>query len=437
LTTYVKGRRKIKTGQTLEKHGLWAKRKRTRIENTVKMTTSSSTNTVVSSSAVAICAAYCILSTACVLHNKHVVSYVYPFESCLLLVQNVVCILYILLMGSSWLIPNVVHFLDPLLKQTPSQTPHHPYSEKHVSDSDLESLASSPHAHSASSGALQHHPQGIRWTAGKSLARVVQHLAAPYSLDSSKADWLIGICYSLSVLTATWSLAYLSVPMSQSIKRCTVIVTWVMELYWSPTETTWRCVPSLITLLTGISIMSYHDLQFHAAGYLFGVLACVLQGASLELGKRMLTQQGKEVWSVLLINCIVSTVVQIGYLVASGDIVEFWRLVTLQPYAEGTLWRFQREGKVVWEAARPASSILVQLLFNGVIIMGMNYTIFLNCSVNSPLAHTVTGNIKAILTVVLGIVLFSVPIPWLGYVGLVIGIVGGGWFTAVKLKRLP
>ncbi|CUG89150.1 transmembrane protein, putative [Bodo saltans] len=77
----------------------------------------------------------------------------------------------------------------------------------------------------------------------------------------------------------------------------------------------------------------------------------------------------------------------------------------------------------------------MHLLLNATLISMMNYVIFLNCSVNSPLAHAVTGNVKGVITVIAGIVLFSVPMRPMAMVGIVVGFSGGAWFSLVKLQH--
>jgi drug/metabolite transporter (DMT)-like permease len=142
---------------------------------------------------------------------------------------------------------------------------------------------------------------------------------------------------------------------------------------------------------------------------LFGSLSCIFQGASFELGKRLVEHQGS-LWSVLMLNSLVSTALQFVTIVVTNE------LPALSPSSMTPL-------------------MLFHLILNSCLVMVMNYFIFLNCSVNSPLAHAVTGNIKAVLTVAAGIVLFSTPISGMGYIGLVISFGGGGWFSSVKLNE--
>ena len=284
-----------------------------------------------------VCGLYCVLSSLCVLHNKFLLSSIYPHENCLLLFQNVFTIVFL--------------------------------------------------------------------EVGKSFGSKV----ITYEVQSTSGDWIVGLFYSLNVVTGLWALNYLSVPMFSAMKRCNIIVVWIIEYLFARKPSTVRALSPLIALLAGTFIASSNDLQFSALGYFFGTLSCVFQGASFELGKRLVEHQGS-LWSVLMLNSLVSTILQLVTIVATNE------LPALYP-------------------ASMTPRILFHLVLNSMMVMVMNYSVFLNCSVNSPLAHAVTGNLKAVLTVVAGILLFATPISFMGYVGLIISFAGGGWFSFVKLNE--
>lgn len=331
---------------------------------------------------IGICAAYCFLSSGCVLHNKYLLSSIFPHENSLLLAQNVFTITLLVIFSS-----NVV-------KNAPA-----PIAAMHI----------------------------------------------PLTLYHNAGDWVIGLCYSLNVVTGIWCLGYLSVPMFSSIKRCNIIVVWIIEAIWSRTSSTWPTFQPLLLLLSGTLLMSYYDLQFSAIGYFFGAMSCVFQSVSFELGKR-LVNHGKDLWSVLLINSIVSTVVQLVYMTFAGELPILSSIANYLLGGDGgastsalgvpVFLSVLRKGSPTEVAATlTADRLWAHLLLNAFLIAMMNYVIFLNCSVNSPLAHAVTGNVKGIMTVISGVILFAVPMKSMAAVGIMVGFVGGCWFSWVKLQH--
>mmetsp|Transcript_34435 Transcript_34435/g.40270 ORF Transcript_34435/g.40270 Transcript_34435/m.40270 type:complete len:367 (-) Transcript_34435:459-1559(-) len=319
--------------------------------------------------AIGACVAYCVTSTLCVLHNKYILSKVLPSGSALLLVQNVLTIAFLCVASSSFVGKNPVNFIRSChLKLT-----------------------------------LYHSP----------------------------GDWIIGVCYSMCVVTGVWSLNYLSVPMFTSIKMCTIVVVWLIEFVSSRTETTMQCLLPTLLFIFGTMLMSYYDLQFSALGYLFGAISCVLQAASFELGKR-LVNHGKDLWSVLLINALVSAGIQIVLMLGTGEAQSLLLYGQFQLPASATQAQVHAAALA---STTPTHILVLNLLLNGVMVIALNYSVFLNCSVNSPLAHVVTGNTKSILTVVSGTILFAVPMRAMAILGICMGLVSSGWFSWVKFRH--
>jgi hypothetical protein len=333
--------------------------------------------------AVAICGAYCVLSSCCILHNKFLLSSILPHANTLLLAQDVFTLTLLMIFSSR------------VVKNAPSP---------------------------------------------------VSALYIPVTVYHSPGDWIIGLCYSFNVVAGVWCLGYLSVPMFSSIKRCNIIVVWIIEVIWSRGSSTWPTLKPLILLLGGTLLMSYYDLQFSSIGYIFGVLSCVFQSVSFELGKR-LVNHGKDLWSVLLINSLVSTTVQLTYMTVAGELPILQSVIeyllggagigTLDSSSSVPLFltMLTSGNRVDVAASLFPQKLWMHLLFNALLIAMMNYVIFLNCSVNSPLAHAVTGNVKSVVTVIAGILIFAVPMRSMAIVGIVVGFSGGAWFSWIKLQH--
>lgn len=225
---------------------------------------------------------------------------------------------------------------------------------------------------------------------------------------SSMEDWVVGFAYSLNVLCGLWSLHFLIVPMFSALKRCNVIVVWIIEFLFARRETTLDTFRALLVLLGGTFIASYHDLQFSAVGYALAIASCIFQGSSFELGRRFVEKKG-DTWSALTMNSLASLCMQVVFLTLSGSIVH------LLP-------------------SNLSSRQLFHLALNAVSCMLMNYAIILNCTVNSSLAHAVTGNVKAIATTAVSIAFFHLRLTGPSYVGLGISFLGAAWFSVVKYR---
>lgn len=324
-----------------------------------------------------ICSFYSVLSTGCILHNKYLLSSVMPHESILMLSQNVFTVSFILLVG------------------------------KRVA----EGSQSSEHTDS-----------------------IWRFVVPRYTLYHSKGDWIVGVSFALSVITGIYCLSYLSVPTFAAVKKSGMLISWVMELQ-NPSATTWSCLPSLVMVTVGSISQTWYDLEFSTAGVVHGLLSCFFQSASFEIGRRMVTH-GKDLWSVLFINSVVSLCVQLLYMTLYGEAHLIETTISAIGFGNDqslqllTNKGFDAESTMAARATRAQAGW--HLLLNCVLVLLMNFSVFLNCTVNSPLAHVVTGNVKANFTTVCAIILFSLKLHVIGYVGITVAAIGGAWFSWIK-----
>jgi hypothetical protein len=241
-------------------------------------------------------------------------------------------------------------------------------------------------------------------------------LAALHALDFiqlevsfDKPAVICGVVYSLNVMTGLWSLVYVNMAMFGTLKRGTAAVSWVIEYWFTPTCSTKATLPAVLCMFFGASIAGSNDLQFSLPGYLLALISCVAQAVSFELGRR-LASKGKGLSNVLFVNSTCAIAVQMLPLLATGE------FTLLRP-------------------SRLDTNILGHFFLNSVSCLLMNYSIFLNCQVNSPLAHAVTGNVKGYVTTFVGSLFFTSHLTFTGWAGVLLNCAGAGWFSLVKLRK--
>ncbi|KAL8538365.1 hypothetical protein ACS0TY_000379 [Phlomoides rotata] len=77
---------------------------------------------------------------------------------------------------------------------------------------------------------------------------------------------------------------------------------------------------------------------------------------------------------------------------------------------------------------------MVVMLLYCVLAFFLNYSIFLNTTLNSALTQTICGNLKDIFTITLGWVIFGgLPFDLLNVVGQILGFIGSGLYAYYKL----
>eukprot|EP00667_Euglena_gracilis_P013609 EG_transcript_14034 len=229
----------------------------------------------------------------------------------------------------------------------------------------------------------------------------------------AKQDALIGVLYTLNVMTGLWSLKFLTVPMFGALKRMNIIIVWLAEVTVLHTNGIYDCLPALLVMLAGTVIASIYDLHFVAAGYLLAAASSLFQGGAFVLSKKYVRQHGDQspaqrIFGTLYFNSLVSLPLLVFVCLQSGELAHL-------------------------EALRPPHwHNLLMVALNALSIFAMNFSIFLNCNLNSPLSHAMCGNMKAAATSVLGFAVFHKPVTHLGGVGLVLNFAGGMWYSYVK-----
>ena len=69
-------------------------------------------------------------------------------------------------------------------------------------------------------------------------------------------------------------------------------------------------------------------------------------------------------------------------------------------------------------------------------IIALNFCVFFNCLVNSPMSHAVVANMKTMVTTCLSFVVFNQPVVPLGVAGMALNFAGGSWYYYVKYRLL-
>lgn len=226
----------------------------------------------------------------------------------------------------------------------------------------------------------------------------------------SPGDWATGIIYVMSVFTGLLSLSFVTIPIFSALKRLGLLVSWLIEYFFSRRPETRKTFSPLVMMLAGISIAGSADLKFNFMGYFFGIASCITASSSFELSRHVAEAKNKGVWAVLMMNSVVTLVILTPYLVWSGDLAQF-----ANPFS------WSREAKI-------------HVPLNCAFCFLLNFLIFKNVSVNTALTHVVSGNAKTIMTTVIGALLMDSQLTMMGWLGIAVSFVGAIWFSLLKSK---
>lgn len=232
------------------------------------------------------------------------------------------------------------------------------------------------------------------------------------SLSTLKQASPLSIAYMFYMVVGMAAVRGVNVPMYTSLRRTTVFFTMVMEYLIAGQSHSWPVVASVGVILFGAAVAGIRDYSYETRGYALVLLSNVTTAIYLATISRIGRSTGLNSFGLMWCNGLIC-----------GPLLFFWTLCS---------------GELLTALKFPALSspgFQAVLLLSCLLAFGLNYSIFLNTSLNSPLTQTMCGNFKDLGTVVFGWRIFGgVHFDWFNLLGQILGFVGSGMYAYCKLK---
>ncbi|CAK9170389.1 unnamed protein product [Ilex paraguariensis] len=221
----------------------------------------------------------------------------------------------------------------------------------------------------------------------------------------------LALTYLLYMLTTMESVRGVNVPMYTTLRRTTVVFTMFVEYILSGQRYTRPIVGSVALIVLGAFIAGARDLSFDSYGYAVVFLSNVTTAIYLATIARIGKSSGLNSFGLMWCNGIIC-----------GPILLFWTFIRGDLKMTMNFSYFLSPG------------FLVVLLLSCILAFFLNYSIFLNTTLNSALTQTICGNLKDLFTIALGWILFGgLPFDILNVIGQFLGFLGSGLYAYYKL----
>ncbi|KAI4255307.1 MAG: hypothetical protein LQ352_002639 [Teloschistes flavicans] len=217
------------------------------------------------------------------------------------------------------------------------------------------------------------------------------------------------VLYTANIAVSNVSLAMVTVPFHQTVRALTPVFTVAIYrvifagIYGTATYL------SLIPVIVGVMLASYGDLTATRVGFFITLLGTFLAAVKTVATNRLQTaglhfSALELLYRMSPIACLQSLFV--AYLTGEFD--------RFDPRAFGT------------------TGLLV-LLGNGAIAFGLNVTSFEANKRSGALTMTIAANIKQVLTIILSVVLWHLPVSAMNAGGIGLTLLGGAWYGRVEM----
>lgn len=208
------------------------------------------------------------------------------------------------------------------------------------------------------------------------------------------------------------ALRYLTIPMFSTLRKSTAMIVLILEgiiLKKKAKPSVWLAI---LIMVCGGLIAGLTDLSFSALGYFLVGVCCFATALYLVLIVRVTNSSKLGTFALLYYNNMLALPLMLGYLVFCTQELENVKT-----------FKYLYNPK-----------FLTFLVFSAAQATLLNVAIFLCTKLNSPLATTVTGQMKDFVTVGFGLFLFGdVKLSVPNLIGLGISLLGSVMYSLVKL----
>lgn len=217
--------------------------------------------------------------------------------------------------------------------------------------------------------------------------------------------------YLLYMLATMESVRGVNVPMYTTLRRTTVVFTMVVEYILAGQKYTSSIVGSVALIVLGAFIAGARDLSFDGYGYAIVFLSNITTAIYLATIARIGKSSGLNSFGLMWCNGIICGPVLLFWTFIRGDL----EMTINFPYL-----------------LSPGFSAV--LLCSCILAFFLNYSIFLNTTLNSALTQTICGNLKDLFTIGFGWILFGgLPFDTFNVIGQLLGFFGSGLYAYYKL----
>ncbi|CAL1615622.1 unnamed protein product [Knipowitschia caucasica] len=211
------------------------------------------------------------------------------------------------------------------------------------------------------------------------------------------------LLYTGNHITGLGSTQKLSLPMFTVLRKFTILMTMVLEVYLLRKSFSKRLVYSVLTIVFGALVAASSDLAFEVEGYVFILLNDAFTAAYGVYTKKKLSVEGLGKYGVLFYNALIIVIPTIIICAYTGDLD---RALTFQD----------------WTQAKFFFCFIMSCMM-GFVLM---YSIVLCSHYNSALTTTVVGAIKNVAVAYIGIFVGGDYVfSWTNFFGLSICMSGG------------
>jgi solute carrier family 35 protein len=237
------------------------------------------------------------------------------------------------------------------------------------------------------------------------------------TFENVKLSIVPGALFVANIVVGWYGLRLVSLPLFLAVRRTNAAFTLLAEAIMLKKLQTTEINASVGLIVLGAIIAGAPTLNADWLGFAYTLGNNVMTASSMTTTKRFSDATGIKGFGVVLYNALIALPICLVGAVVTGEFEYLW--------GAGSPFKYGYD-PVFWTAVLIASILGVY----------MSYIVFLCTTVNSPLATSITGNMKDIGATIVAALVFRDFTPTIyNTTGLVVSFVGAGWFSWCKLSQ--
>ncbi|KAI7864735.1 triose-phosphate transporter family-domain-containing protein [Spinellus fusiger] len=218
---------------------------------------------------------------------------------------------------------------------------------------------------------------------------------------------MFSFLYTINIAISNVSLNLVSVAFHQVVRAMTPVFTIILSVAFLHKTYSRKVYTSLLPVVLGVGFATFGEYDYSFLGLVLTLLGTVLAAIKTIVTNRVQVGRLKlDPMDLLLRMSPLAFVQCMVYAYMTGE------LAIVKTFSETHM----------------TSSLAWSLFFNGVLAFALNIVSFTANKKTGPLTMTVAGNVKQVLSIILAVVIFDLNINYTNAFGIILTLVGGGWY---------
>jgi len=222
----------------------------------------------------------------------------------------------------------------------------------------------------------------------------------------------VNILFILMLISGTYALKLLTVPMVTIFKNFTTTLTTLGDFFLFGQSLSYGIVASVTLMVTSSVIAGFHDLKYDSQGYCWQGLNCLVSSGYVLYMRFAMKKTQLNEWGMVYYNNALAIPTLIPLVLLSGEIP--------------ALYNDTQEYPMIF---------YIMFIWSGISGFLLSVSSFWAVRTTSPSTYSMVGSLNKIPLTLLGMIFFTAKLDTIGGFSIAIGLFAGALFSVFKKKQ--